>query len=302
MQFEATTVTPESKAQDALKINSDPANVVVEPTPEVKPDVKPEPPKEKDSARFAALAKKENQIVQRQSQFKLEREKFEAEKAEVAGLRNIKKTALESPGKALEILGLTYKQVTDWYLHGEKPTPELMIRSLEERINEREAVEAKAKADAEAKAKEDAESSIETGKRELEEARTAWRGQFTQFVSEKAETYELSNLYPEDSARLADELMWAHFEKTQRVLSNEEAASQIEKHFETIFEKVTATKKFQSKATPQATTESSDIEAALKQSQSAQPRTLNNNMTSSAQPPKALSREERIKRALAIGK
>lgn len=257
--------------------------------------------KEQASQRFASLAKKEKAIVKRDLDLKArEQSLVEREKKIGEGSDRFEKLKAEAPMNplaALESLGITYQQITDFILNQKKPSAELVAAEAARKATREELDKAsKAREDESKKLAEDAAADA---KKNHERIITEFRSEVAQFVKANADTYELINLY--DQAEVVSATIEQHFEATRdagdpKVMSYKEGCDLVEKYLEEQVDKAKTTKKLQAKADPQPKVES-------KSPLNAKPRTLTNQLTPSAPAhPRPLSREERIERARQVGK
>lgn len=238
---------------------------------EKKPEAAKAPP---GADRFAALAKKERAIQQQATALK-ERE------AKLADFESIKQKATSNPLEALKILGISYEQITEFILNGQKPTPDLQVSAVKQEIDalrkERELEKEAAK-----KAQEEEHS------RTMEQ----FRAEVGNFIKTNAEQYELTALYNGES--IVEATIEQHFAATQKVLSIKEAADLVEAYFEDQVKAASQAKKFQAKQEPKAPGQ------PAKEMERTKAPTLNNGMTSSA--PSLLpakTEADRVQRALA---
>lgn len=269
-----------------------------EPT-ESAPEVPVEKPKEEVGSKFAALARKEKALWTQSQQIKAEREAFQREREsfqkELDEVRTRRQEAKKNPMKWLEYGDLTYKDTTDYILAGEKPTPEMIAKmTVEERLA---AYEAEKKKEDEKKAQEAKQKQEEQYQKSISD----FKAQIGEFIKTNSDEYELINLYEEEG--LVYETIEAHFEKTQKekgvgkVLTIKEASDLVETYLLSLWEKGSNTKKVKAKAQIQP-------KESPKQSQTKEvTKTLSNQLTPSAEiNPRVLTREERIKRAMAVGR
>jgi hypothetical protein len=244
------------------------------------------PESQANAARFAVLAKKERALRAQQESLKAQMAEIQRKAAEVEAFEKSKLTAKQNPLEVLKNLGLSYDELTQFVINGEKATPELAVRAVKDELEAFKAEQAEARRRAE-----------EAEKVRLEQERSAvldrFRQEVAQYVTDNREKYELLNLYGQEG--LVSEVIQQHFEQTQRIMSNEEAADRAEKYLEELVQKAQATKKFGSKAVPQPQGEVAPANV------SAQPRTLTNEMSAST--PSLVNspqtEAERFKRALA---
>jgi hypothetical protein len=261
-----------------------------------KPPETPEKPADKDplSSKFAALSKRETLLVKRDRELKAREASLQEKESKYSNYDKLeadrKKEVALNPLKALEYYGLTYKDLTEFVLNGETPTPDSQVKVLETRLSEFEK-----RAEEERKAKEEADKkSVES---EHEATLKQFRESCESFVKENSETYELINLYGGTPVVIATiEQYFADSmdpeTKVGKVLSFKEACDLVEKYYEDEAKKLERTKKF-AKASPEPKKDSP-------QDPPAPSRTLNNNMSSSA--PSLLpakTENDRMQRALA---
>lgn len=219
-------------------------------------DIKPKDAlQDRLAPKFAALTKKERQVVQAQQALKAEelrikdlRSKQDVElqslkskaEQEIADLRKSaeyqefeswKQYKKSSPLEAMEKLGYTYDQITQQLLNDKKPTPEhqlevtrsdleAKIKKLEDqRLAEKAEIEINKKLEAEAKQKE-----IEEQKQKLTQEQSKQLSKFQddilEYVSKNSNDIELSMLYNNNDPKAVRDLVYAtieqHFETTAK--------------------------------------------------------------------------------------
>jgi hypothetical protein len=278
---------------------------VVAPPADKKPDVvaadgkTPDPKPSAEEKRiagsaFAVIAKKERAMVEGQRALKAERAKFAEEQAkhvetlkEAERIRELKANAKSNPVAYLsEVFGPNWYEVaTNIKLNGGKVTPELIHAAVKDEISglkkELAADSAKSAADEKARAQAEYNDMLER-----------FRDDAMAHTKKHADKFELINLYDEHG--LVPALIEENYRKTKRLMTTDEAAELVEKHLEEQVQKAQASKKFQSKAPSPAQGDSKRID-------SAQPRTLTNDMTASTPSVSspAKTEAERMARALA---
>lgn len=267
--------------------------------------------KEKVTERFGALARMEQQNVRERQAIGKEKQTIALEKARLEGL-STEFTSLKSkvsedealwkvnPLEALKRRGYNYDQITQLQLNDGRPTPEMVAKKTVEEVlaEERKKTEAAKEVEKEkltAVEKERFEQVLANFKQEVQDFYTA---------SENTDAYELINLH--DAGEVVVATIEEHFQRTKKagkpqIMGIKQACDLVEKYLEERIEKSTQTKKWVSRATP------APADAATQQNGEAkpnpinvQPRTITNNLTSSAQGSRPLSRDERIKRAMAV--
>jgi len=263
-----------------------------DPAPKTAPiETKPEV-KDDSAKRFAALAKKEKLIFQKTEALKAAEAKqsellkrLEAMEAKLNEADAVRKSG--NPLEALKYFGQDYNRATEFALNQGKPTPEHMIKSIEEKFEQKfKSVEEQQRIEKENAAKAQQE--------QIAQAIESFKTDLKTYLNENSETYELINFY--GAQDMVFDTIEKHFEATQKILGMKEAADLLEKELEEQVEKALATKKLSSKLQTKST-EASPTKGA----QPAEPRGLSNNMTSSA--PSLLpakTEEDRIQRALAV--
>ncbi len=173
------------------------------PSDETAPPVPPKP--DKLASKFAALARRERQLV--------ERERSATEKLKsVEAYERAKKSAADDPGAALESLGLTYEALTDWVLSDKKPARDPEVKTLTEKLEKLEK-DAQDKEAALARANE--ERAVEDFKRGQVEA-----------VKSAGDKYELVNQMGRHD--LVFDVTQEYFKANGKVPAHDEAAQLVE--------------------------------------------------------------------------
>lgn len=244
-----------------------------------------------DGAKFAALSRKEKQLVLEQDKLKKERAELKAIQDDIARWKSERdefdKLKKLNPLEAMKRLGFSYEGLTAIQMNEGQPTPDVQINAVDAKLEEykkqQETEKAQAKLELEQKMKADADS-----------AYSRWSSEVDEFITANAETYELISI--NDSQALVKSVIEENYKSTGKVLSNKEACDLTEKFLEDQVEKNKKAKKF-NKA----------VEApAPKPQETAKPgwtsKTLNNTMTSTTPIPKAKAArtdKERIAAAMA---
>jgi len=200
---------------------------------------------DKFASKFAALARKEKELRDTQGRFMSEKQKLDADRAEMEkwkAERQSEKEALlaqakENPLRWLqENLGYDFETLTKMQLNEQNPTPEMLIKRT------RDELESGYKKELEQlrqsmKEKEEAEE-----RSKYEQTVSGFKKQINSFIDEQAETYELIKM--NDAQNLVFDVIKEFYESTQRILSIEEAAKHVEEHLEAEARKVLEAKKF----------------------------------------------------------
>lgn len=216
-----------------------------------------EKPKERSSERFAALARKEAEVFRKAQAVRQQQAEIARQAEEIRAYQAAKQQAKLNPLDALKQLGLSYEELTEYVLNDNKPTPTAEVAALKQEIEsfKRQTEESRRR---EMEARQAAE--VEQQQQIVE----AFRDEVREYVSQHAETYELTSLY--GGANLVHEVIEEHFNEQRRngvvsprLMTIPEAAKLVEEHYEDLARQAQATKKFaatQQKATPpQVTTQ-----------------------------------------------
>lgn len=258
------------------------------PTTEVKaPEVAPV--KENTlSPKFAALARKEREILRAKEAMRAREYKLAQQEKEYQQYLQSKQNAKQNPIEALKALGLTYQEITDYMLNGEKPTAETQIQSVQQQMQ-------KYIEQQEMKEKQRLEQEAQAVQQQHAEIIHSFKGQINSFVDQNKDAYELTHLY--GAQDLIYDTIAQHFEATQQIMDTKQAAQLVEEYLESEYEKAMNTKKISSrfKRAEEPKKEQVNVNSGF------QSKTLNNGMVSSAAPsllsPK--TENDRIQRALA---
>lgn len=182
-------------------------------------------------SRFAALAKKERLIRDRESKFKSE---FEPKMSEFNRLNGIKERAKQKDPyairEALDYLGLSHDELNEVMLtHNpvQKDPEVLAIRQqLEEMKKERDRM------------------LEEQSKRQVEENIKSFKSDIAKGMKADLEKYELCNLYDQDATDLAFQICEEHYNKTEgEMLPIDKALEKVEAYYEQMLSKVKNSKK-----------------------------------------------------------
>lgn len=240
------------------------------------------------SSKFAQVAKIERQARETLKAAKAEREAIAKErsewKARLDAADVAKANAKLDVAGYLAQAGLSYEDVVNYQLNGSRPTPELQVAQLRDEF-------AQGQKQREEQARREQEQLRAQQTQQLE----AWRSGVVDFVRANAAKYEL--IHQQGAHQLVPTVMQQAFEKSQKVLSEAEAADLVEKHLEQQVEALLKTTKFQARLKPAT----SEVQPAVT---AAQPRTpLTNGLTASStavngQRPGKRSDQARINAAL----
>lgn len=251
---------------------------------------------ERVSPKLQALIRREKSAVEKERAAKAREAEIQAREAKIQEFENLKKT---NPKKALELLGLSYQELTQLMLSDQETTPEFEIKKLREELDsyKNSQVEALRRQEEELKKSEE---------RKEAEVITQFKSEITKHLSENAERYEFIAF--DQCEDLVYETIDEHYERTKdpetgigQVMSIKDAADKVEAYLEKKYEKAPSLKKLQAflARKPESKT------PAKPQPQERQtPKTLNNTLsaTPSKAPTRVVTDEERIAKAIAYAK
>ncbi len=243
------------------------------------------------------------EVLLKREQAAVEKERFarEKEKELEAKLSRIKEFegAKGNSKKALELLGLSYDELTQSLLNDGSIPPEVKVRELEEKFNQYKTEQEKAEEGRLAQAQKDAEA---------QETKVIgeFKGQIKQYIKDNAPRYELTAF--EEQEDLVFDVVDEHYKRTLdpetgigKIMSIQEAADKVELFLETKETKrkeLTKIKTIWGMLPPQ-------VQKQAQNQQAPRQRTLTNSLTAAAPAPirKApISDEERVQRAIAFAK
>jgi DNA-binding transcriptional MerR regulator len=229
---------PEAAAPTAQEVlGAEPEGALEAPAPA------PEPAPEKPRAdRFALLARKEQDLLRKQQAVKQQQQILAQQAEQLRAFEQAKKQALLNPLDALKQLGLTYEQITEFVLNDNKPTPNAEVMSVRQELEEFK------------RAQREEQQRLLEEQREMQTQEQqaiieTFREEVGEYVSQHAETYELTNLY--GGASLVSDVIEEHYNEQRRrgvgapkLLTIPEAAKLVEEHYEELARKAQQTKKF----------------------------------------------------------
>lgn len=248
---------------------------------------------DKISRQFAALSRKEKAVKAEREAFKQKEAELSQRLAELEKKLSSRDQEFESyrtgiktsPLQKLEEEGIDFETLTQMQLNDRNPTPEMLIKRSEKKL------ETELNAKIEALTKQLAEEKAKIEQQAEERTVAAYRKQISEFVGKDSDKYELINLNyaPDDAANEIFDIIEMQYNKSgqQVMLSIDEAADYLEAYLTEQASKNLKAKKFA--AAPQPKLNSEKMES----------KTLSNEL--SAEIPKGnsrvLSREEEIEEA-----
>jgi len=198
------------------------------------PEAPPEPERPDFSRQFAALARKERALRQKEQEiasFSKQREQFEGNSTRLADLQ---KLAKENPAKLLGELGINYEELTNQVINEGNPTEEQKLRRqnevLQERIQKIEDIYTKQRE--------------ETEQYQIKAAHTQLVDNIKNFVDD-SNTFEMVQHH--NAYSLVGEVMQQHYNTTQEVMEYGHAAKLVEDHFMAEAERYLGSSKLQAR-------------------------------------------------------
>jgi hypothetical protein len=281
---------PASEAQAPQQIEAQP-EASTEANPQAAEPAKAQQSPTSDT-RFSALAKKEAALHRQREQIKADKAAIEDAARRVAEFESVRSTAKMNPIKALESLGLTYDQVTEFVMNGNKPTVGSEVESVRAEIeklrSEQEEARRAAEERAQAQVEKEYESVIENFKSSAE-----------RHVEENKNRYELT--VANNGSSLVYEVVEQHFNETGKLLPLDEAAGLVESYFEGIADRIVASSKIQARIAPKPVVETKPAPTAASTPAPKRTATISNNMTASSavSTSKPRTESDRVRAALA---
>lgn len=210
-------------------------------------------------------------VLERERQFKAKEAQAKADPIwkEFETFRDVKGNPRQHGIKGLELLGLSYKDITDIVLNDGKVPVEKQVEELREQLKAKDVAEAKAKADAEAARVAETEA----------QAIDAFKGQIKAHVESQGDTYEL--IREQKAYDLVLEVSEEYWKKTGLVPDIKDASDHVEKYLEEQGRKLLALKRFQAK---EEAVEAPPSTSPGVKSTSTAPKTLSNKDTAAAMP------------------
>lgn len=238
------------------------------------------------ASKFAALAKKERYARQMTMQAKSREEALAKREAAIAQReRQWDEEFRSSPLEALKKRNINYQDITNAALNDGKFSPDVEIKSVRDEIT-------RLRQENEQKEKQMLVQQQRAQAAAESEAIEGFKSNITNHIGQNTEKYELTKLY--DGEDLVFQTVEEHFNRTQKILSVDEACQLVEQYLESELERTSKeSKKFQSKFLAQQVKED--------KARGSNSTTLTNNLQSSSAPsllsPK--TENDRIQRALA---
>lgn len=250
-------------------------------------------PAKASGTRFSQLARREAELNRERQRLREERASVEEAARAAKQFEERKAKARLNPVEALQDLGLSYEEVSEFVVNDNKPTVSAEVQAVRDEIErlrqeQREEKELARQA-SEARLKQEQESVIQ---RFNEDAMS--------FVTSNANKFEFT--IANGGEHYVPEIIEKHFHETGELLSIDKAAEIVEAHFEEVAERVARAAKFKAKTSKpaQITAPAVTQTASSTVTSAKQPVTLSNALTASASAPAQTRRTEqdRIRAAL----
>lgn len=226
MQVDTTAAPAATPTPTATPVAAD---AQVAPDPETPPAEAPKADEDDKlgvSRRFAALAKRERALQERERAAKAA-----LNDPDYVAYRRAKEGARDNPMAFLEAQGWTMDSLAQFVLNDRKLTPEQQIAKLQERLD---AAEKKKLEEAAASAEAERQSVLDQHKLAI-----------TATIDQGGEAFELCRAYGPEAVDLVQQVVESHWEATQVILPTKDAVAAVETWLEAqAREKVLKTKKF----------------------------------------------------------
>jgi hypothetical protein len=253
-----------------------------------------EAPQDEFADKFMRLTRKERALQQAQSELKTKMIEIEKMKAEYDGFLSRKSKVKENPFDALEMLGVSFDEITQALLSQGQPVDkftelEKKIAAFEERENQKQENEKSAK------------------EQELEATRQKTVEGFKDNLAKFIDTSDYELIKANEAAETVFEVIKGHYEETEKLgsaklLSYEDACKLVEEHLESQLPKLKSLNKV--KAMFELQEDKLSTQAQVNQPRASGSTTLTNAMRVSTEPAtpqhRRPSEEERFKAAASM--
>ena len=290
---QAPKPTPSPAAQSAPAV---PAAAQGEATPATG-GAAPAKSEERVSSKLSLLVKREKEALAREQSAKTAEERLQARedalKAREAKVEEFEKLRETNPTKALELLGLSYQQLTDIMLNDGKVTPDVQVKKVEAKVDD--FLKSQADRDREAAEREKTRASAQE-----QQALEEHQEEINAYIEANASKYEFIRF--EGAQKSIQAVIDEHYNRTidpktglGKIMSVAEASDRVEAYLEKRQEKRAALEKVKTKVSPPAPPAKPQLPIGQKP-----PTTLTNGMSAPAKPVgRLLTDEERKARAIA---
>lgn len=283
---------PEIKTEQAL--GAEPKDG---PAPTPPPQAKAE---DRVSSKLDILIKREAQAIARERLAKEKETELQAKLAKMQEFESVK----TNPKKALELLGLSYDELTQSFLKDGEVPPEVEIRRLKEEL---EAFKSSTKQERQTDKEQQEQELKRQAEAKEKQAIDGFKGEIKTYLDDNKARYELIGF--ELQQDLVFEVIDEHYNRTidpetgsGKVMTIAEAADKVEKYLE---EKYYKSRDLSKVKALWGSLPKQVQEKVIKQTNERQPpRTLTNNLSATPQAPRKgpMTDDERVQRAIAYAK
>lgn len=280
----------------------------------------PQPANEKVSSKLEVLIRREQAALSRERQAKQREADLEARMKAISDKEakyNEFETIKKDPKKALNLLGLSYDEITQAHLNDGELPPQIEIKKLREEIEAYKAAQKEEK-------NHEKERALDSAKKQAEaqesKAIEAFKGEINTYLTDNAARYELIN--HESEMGLVYDVIDEHYNRTLaqaqqkfeegeisedqvvgKVMLIKEAADKVEEHLEKKYHKARELNKIKALWGVVPKDAKQEIVKEAKKTQ-LPPRTLTNQLSATPSVPKKgiITDQERIQKAIAYAR
>lgn len=256
-------------------------------TTQATPQVEAPKPEENVSFKFEALKRREMAARQKIREAHQLQAQIRQGQQEVQKFRDAQAKAKLDPISYLQAAGLSYEEITNFVLNGQKPSAEMMIDATRKELEDFKAQQVKEKQQEQLRQQKMQEAQVQ-------EVLNQFQENVSEFVTTNKDKYELVHLY--EAAPTVVTTVEEFYKRTGKIMSIEEATQLTEDFLREEAMKVRNTSVFKSMM-PQVE------EAKANQRSGFSPKTLNNQMNAPlSSAPSMLpvkTENDRLKRAMA---
>lgn len=196
---------------------------------EATPEAPAEEPEAKARDAWKAITKRERELVVREREMKAAQDRLLQIEHQIAETK-------KNPLKVLEYLGITYEDLTDYIINDGNPSESTKVKQLERQVQEKISAYERMQQEAAQRAQQ----------AQIEAQIQNFKNQIVQTVGANTDSFEL--IQAKGEYDLVYDVIEAHFNETNQLMSIEDAAKRVERHLEDEAEKILKTKKFQSRS------------------------------------------------------
>ena len=261
----------------------------------------PKPP-DRLAPKFQALLRRERTAVDRERTAKTQEDSLQIRLKDIEDrelrIKEFESIKEKNPTKALELLGLSYQDLTQILLAEGTIPAEVEVKRVEGKLNDF----LKNQELAEQRRLQDEKLAAEQKESQLT---NEFKSEIANYIQDNSERYELIAF--EQSQELVYDVIDGHYERTKNpetglgeILTIAQGADKVEEFLEKKYDKARTLKKMQALLAPRQETNA----PKPKPTDSQKPKTLTNSMSATQMPQRTgpITDEERIRRAIAYAK